>query len=163
MGKEEKMEAIYRQFFTTMSQFHKLRISELLPDMTKVDFMTLMEISHLNCGEEKKKVTTSVLAEKMQAKPSAISRTLKGLEEKGLIERSVNRADRRNTYVELTEQGKQVIKDCKSDLDEVMLAVYAKMEPEDIRRLIGYLNEIYLIAKEEIELRIKKKRKETGR
>lgn len=65
--------------------------------------------------------------------------------------------------MELTEQGKQVIKDCKSDLDEVMLAVFAKMEPEDIRRLIGYLNEIYLIAKEEIELRIKKKRKETGR
>lgn len=163
MGKEEEMESIYRQFFTTMFQFHKLRISELLPDMTKVDFMTLMEISHLSCGEEKKKVTTSVLAEKMQVKPSAVSRTMKGLEEKGLIERSVNRADRRNTYVELTEQGKRVIKECKSDLDEVMLTVFAKMGPEDIRRLIGYLDEIYLITKEEIELRIKKKRKETGR
>ncbi|MBO5523769.1 MAG: winged helix DNA-binding protein, partial [Roseburia sp.] len=82
---------------------------------------------------------------------------MKGLEEKGLIERSVNRADRRNTYVELTEHGKRVMKECKSDLDEVMLAVFAKMGPEDIRRLIGYLDEIYLIAKEEIELRIKKK------
>jgi len=151
------MEAIYRQFFTAMSQFHKLRIRELLPDMTKVDCMTLMEISNLDCAEGEKKVTTSVLAEKMQAKPSAVSRTLKNLEEKGLIERSVNRADRRNTYVELTEQGKQVLEECKSGINEVMHAVFAKMDQEDIKRLIGYLDEIYLITKEEIELRIKKK------
>lgn len=150
------MEETYRKFFTAMSRFHRLRFRELLPDMTKVDCITLMEISHLNCGEEKKKVTTSVLAEKMQAKPSAVSRTLKGLEEKGLIERSVNRLDRRNTYVELTEQGKRVIEECKNGLNEVMQAVFARMEPGDIDRLIGYLDEIYLIVKEEIELRIKK-------
>ena len=34
-----------------------------------------------------------------------MSRTLRGLEEKGYVERSVDKKDRRNTYISLTEKG----------------------------------------------------------
>ena len=37
--------------------------------------------------------------------PPAVSRTLRGLEEKGYVERSADKKDRRNTYISLTEQG----------------------------------------------------------
>ena len=118
------MDAIYRNLFTTMSQFHKLRFGDLFPDMTKADGATLMAIAHFNCGQEKK-ITTSGLAERMQVKSSAISRTLKNLEEKGLVERTVNKADRRNTYVELTEKGNVTLKECKKTVDELMEAVFS--------------------------------------
>lgn len=154
------MDAIYRQFFTTMSQFHKLRLRDLLPDMTKMDCMTLMTIAHSNCGKEEGGITTSGLAERMQVKSSAISRTLKGLEEKGLIERTVNKADRRNTYVELTEQGKLVLAECKNTMDELAKAIFSQMKPEDIKQMIGYLDELYRIAKNEIEIRSNKKERE---
>ena len=150
------MDAIYRRLFTTMSQFHKLRFGDLFPDMTKMDSMTLMAIAQFNCNEERK-ITTSGLAERMQVQPSAISRTLRNLEEKGFIERTINKADRRNTYVELTEQGNVVLKECKNTVDELLEAVFSKMQREDMERLITYLDELQRITKTEIEIRSQKK------
>lgn len=153
------MDAVYRSLFTTMSQFHKLRFGDLFPGMTKMDGATLMTIAHFNC-EKNRKITTSGLAEEMQVKSSAISRTLKNLEEKGLIERTVNKADRRNTYVELTERGNVVLKECKNTVDELMEAVFTRMKQEDVEELIKYLEELYQITRTEIEIRLQEKRKE---
>ena len=47
--------------------------------------------------------------------PSAISRTLKGLEERGYVERNINKNDRRNTYVELTAAGRTSDRGSKAD------------------------------------------------
>ena len=150
------MDAIYRRLFMTMSQLHKLRFGDLFPDMTKMDGMTLMAIARANCAQNEK-ITTSGLAEEMQVKPSAISRTLKNLEEKGLVERTVNKADRRNTYVELTERGNVALKECKNTVDELMEAVFAKMRQEDVEQLTNYLDELFQITRTEIEIRLQKK------
>ncbi len=151
------MEIVYRRFFSSISQFHKLRFGDLFPDMTKMDGMTLLTIAHFNCEHGEERITTSKLAGAMKTKASAISRTLKNLEEKGLIERTVNQADRRNTYVELTDQGRKVLEECKRMFDEVLEASLSKMSSEDMERLIGYLDELYRITEEEIESRKKKK------
>lgn len=54
---------------------------------------------------ENGKITSSELAAKTKTLPPAVSRTLRGLEEKGYVERSVDKKDRRNTYISLTEKG----------------------------------------------------------
>ena len=87
----------FEELFKAMHQFHKLRLGDIMPDISGADFWTMRNI--MDKGEDGK-ITISELAKKTMVLPSAISRTLKRLEEKGYVERTVNKNDRRNTYVE---------------------------------------------------------------
>ena len=51
----------------------------------------------------------SDLQKKMEILPSALSRLLRGMEEKGLCVRSIDPKDRRSSYVSLTEAGQEYI------------------------------------------------------
>lgn len=145
---------LYGKFFSVMHQFHKLNMAEMFPaNLTKMDGITLMSIEHFNGEKTEEKITISELAEKIHTKSSAVSRTLKSLEEKGLVERQVNKADRRNTYVEVTGPGRDVMKECFEIMDDFSRAVIAKMNADDMERLVGYLDELYQVSKHEIELR----------
>lgn len=154
------MNELYGKLFSTMHQFQKLRIGDLFPEMTKGDCMTLMAIEHFNKEKETGILTVSELADKMHSKASSVSRTLKFLEDKGYIERSINKSDRRNTYVRLTEAGTVELKRCEEMMGDFAQAVIQRMDEEDMRRLIAYLDELYAVAKEEIQLRKVKNGKE---
>lgn len=153
------MSELHAELFSVMEQFHKLRIMDVFPEMTKSDCMMLLAVERLS---EKKgcSVTVSELAQKLHTKNSAVSRTLKNLEEQGLIERTVNRADRRNTCVSLTEKGKREQQKIGQTMQELGKAVVSQMDEEDIRKLTACLNEVYEIAKREIEKRSKKTQRE---
>ena len=99
------MDDLFTRFFFALYQFHKLHMGDLVPDITKLEGMTMAAIKH--CSGEKEELTVSELTAKLKAKGPAVSRTLKTLEDKGYIERDVNKADRRNTYVKLTASGEQ--------------------------------------------------------
>lgn len=147
------MNQIYEKFFGTMYQFHKLQYGALFPDITKVDVMTLMAIAQFKCKNPEEGYTISDLAKCMHTKSSAVSRTLKSLEDKGLIERNVNKADRRITYVDITEKGKETLEACKKTMDDFADAVITKMNERDMERLIEYLDELYQVSRMELELR----------
>ena len=98
------MDKLYEELFRSMNQFRKLKFSEMFPELCKTDFFVLCTI--MDKGENGQ-ITISELAARAKMLPPAISRTLKGLEERGYVERNVNKNDRRNTYVELTETGRQ--------------------------------------------------------
>ena len=61
--------------------------------------------------------------------------------------------DRRNVYVRVTEEGKEVLNECNRILSELLKSVTEKMGEEDMNRLIGYLNKLEQIAELEIEKR----------
>ncbi len=151
------MEELYGQFFDAMDHIRKIRIGDLFPDMTKADGMTLMAIRHFNKEKAEDILTVSELAERLHTQPSAVSRTLKSLEERGMIERTVNRADRRNTYVTLSEYGKKTSAEIERAMGDFAQAVLSRMNKEDLSRLVAYLNELYQVAVEEIETRKNRK------
>ena len=99
------MGTTYEELFRAMSQFRKLKFSDMFPNISRAEFFTMSMI--MDKGENGK-ITISELATKAHVLPPAMSRTLRGLENKGYVERNVNKQDRRNTYVELTEQGKKI-------------------------------------------------------
>lgn len=78
------MEELYAGLFRAMNRFGKLRIGELFSDMTKSDGMMLWAISQLNQEKNNGRATVSELAEKLHTQNSAVSRTLKNLEDHGL-------------------------------------------------------------------------------
>ena len=89
----------------------------------------------------------------MRVAAPAVSRTLRSLEEKNYVERMVCEGDRRNVYVRVTEEGKEILNECNRILSELLKSVTEKMGEEDMNRLIGYLNKLEQTAELEIEKR----------
>lgn len=153
----ETRDDLYEDLFRAMNQFHKLKFSDMMQNMSKADFIVMNVI--MNKGKEDK-MTISELAAIARMLPSAISRTLKGLEEKGYVERTINKQDRRNTYVELTEEGKKQTREVRQVMRDFGKTVMAKLDEHEVNELILFLNNIYSIAEKEIEARKIKDRKE---
>lgn len=153
------MNEISEKLFAAMHQFKRLKVGKLFPQINNADCMTLAAIEHLRTHMDGK-LTVTELSAHMKNKMSAVSRSLKNLEDRGYIERTVNKTDRRNTYITLTDAGKREIKEIQDTINEFTEAVFSKMNEEDMCRLLEYLNQLYVIAEEEIELRSKTIRKE---
>ena len=151
------MNKLYEEMFRAMNQFRKLKFAEMFPELCKTDFFVMCTI--MDKGDNGQ-ITISELASRAKMLPSAISRTLKGLEERGYVERNVNKNDRRNTYVELTDAGKLVTEEARQTMAEFGKSVMAQVDEEDMKRLISYLDNIYRIAEKEIETRKWQDRKE---
>lgn len=147
------MDDLFTRFFSALYQFHKLHMGDLVPDITKLEGMTMAAIKHCSVKKGKEGLTVSELTAKMKAKGPAVSRTLKTLEDKGYIERNVNKADRRNTYVKLTVSGEQKQEECEQVMNSFAHAVISKIDRDDMEQLIDCLNELYEASREEIEER----------
>ena len=154
------MEELYAGLFRAMNRFRKLRIGDLFSDMTKSDGMMLWAISQLNREKGDGRATVSELAEKLHTKNSAVSRTLKNLEDHGWICRMTDPKDRRNTCVVLTESGEAMQQNMTCTMQEFGRAVISQVDEQDLKKLILCLDEIYDIAAEEIEKRSMRNRKE---
>ena len=150
------MDELYGEFFRAMHQFRKLNVASILPDISQSEFAAMNEI--MDKGEDGK-ITISELACKSKVHPSAISRTLHGLEEKGYIERSIDKKDRRNICVELTDRGESVVIEARQIMCDYGKSVVDHLKPKELERLIAYMDKIYSVAELEIETRKWKDRK----
>lgn len=153
------MQGCGNEIFSIFNRFHHLKISSILPGVSSVEMGTLKTIEH--CRKEKEmdtkvtdaKVTVSEVVRYMRVAAPAVSRTLRSLEEKNYVERMVCEGDRRNVYVRVTEEGKEILNECNRILSELLKSVTEKMGEEDMNRLIGYLNKLEQTAELEIEKR----------
>ena len=125
-------------------------IEKFLSRRHRTDFFVMCTI--MDKGENGK-ITISELASRAKMLPSAISRTLKGLEERGYVERNINKNDRRNTYVELTAEGERLTEEARQIMADFGKSVMSQVDEADMKHLISYLDNIYHIAEKEIEAR----------
>ena len=116
------MQKEYAELFSAFTQFRKLHMSDLFPNMNHSEFATLMHIG----GEEKVKVST--LSERMRINITAVSRTLKVLEKKNYIQRTVSAQDRRITYVELTPEGAEVLAEAEETMNTFTAKVLSSLK-----------------------------------
>lgn len=130
------MDDLFTRFFSALYQFHKLHMGDLVPDITKLEGITMAAIKHCSGEKGKEELTVSELTAKLKAKGPAVSRTLKTLEDKGYIERDVNKADRRNTYVKLTASGEQKQEECEQIMSSFAHASHLKIDRDDMEQLI---------------------------
>ena len=146
----ENMKAAFEKLFRAVHQFKKLNVSDLVPGLSSSEFSVMGAI--LQMGENGK-ITSSELAAKTKTLPPAVSRTLRGLEEKGYVERSVDKKDRRNTYISLTEKGWKKGEEVRDRMQDFGCSVMSQLKEEDIDQLVAYLDRIYEIAEKEIDTR----------
>ena len=136
------MKDAFEKLFRAVHQFKKLNVSDLIPGLSSSEFSVMGAI--LQMGENGK-ITSS--------EPPAVSRTLRGLEEKGYVERSVDKKDRRNTYISLTEKGWKKGEEVRDRMQDFGCSVMSQLKEEDIDQLVAYLDRIYEIAEKEIDTR----------
>lgn len=143
-------------FFNTMMAFKKLNISSMLPEITHGDHVLLYRISCLeDSGQGKVKVSQVVRS--MGCPPPAVSRGLRSLDNKGYITRTVDETDRRNTFVALTEEGKEALTEANSIIEEFADAVFSNMGEDNMEKLITQFQRFVDVSREEIEKRKYKK------
>lgn len=128
--------------------FRKLRLVSVFPGISFSEFATLSAIEHFD-GTGSVKI--SKIAEVLDVAAPAVSRTLRGLEGRGYVLRSIDRSDRRNIYVEITLEGSSILKETEQILGNIYENVYNKMGAEAMEQLAEGLENFYSLCKEEIE------------
>ena len=112
-----------------------------------------MHIGGANKCLNEEKVKVSTLSERMRINITAVSRTLKVLEKKNYIQRTVSAQDRRITYVELTPE---VLAEAEETMNTFTAKVLSSLKKEDVIRLTALMNQLYEASEAEIEKRKKK-------
>lgn len=149
------------ELFRIMHAFKRLNIGSMLPDkITQGEFGIMSMIRYAKPVEGRESITVSDIVSHTHLAPPAVSRSLKSLEEKGCIVRTVDKKDRRNTYVSLTEKGTSYIEECGEIMRDFSDAVFGGLGEENLEQLISYMKKILELSEREIAKRNYKTRKD---
>ncbi len=80
--------------------------------------------------------TVAELASNLNVSVPAISRTLKNLEAKEYVQRTVNNTDRRIVHISLTKKGEQCISSHFKAVSEVLDKVLARFTDEELKTML---------------------------
>lgn len=149
------MRAERQEFFNIMDSFRKLNISSMLPEISHGEFGILKMIEccsrHSQSGENGVKI--SYIVKEMCVPPPAVSRALRSLESKAMVERKVDPSDRRNTFVMLTAKGRETLTEVENIMEDFSDAVVGNLGDETMQKLNRYLRALLETSKTEIEKR----------
>mgnify|MGYP002799145242 FL=1 len=158
---------LQKKFLRTMERMRKLNMSRKTSSISKNEF-TILGILGAGQPEEgalaedacfgeispKKQseygLRVSELAALMRISPPSVSRTLKSMTEKGYIFQRTDRSDRRNSYVYLTEAGKQRMESHKEHMDHFTMKVFERMGFDSVEQLLLLLNQMIDIMEDEL-------------
>lgn len=144
---------IRKKTLVAMHRCRRLDIFGLISTLTRSEFLTLEVVKEKSAKEPHDGVYVSELAEKLSVSTPAVSRMLRSMEESGLIERRVDKLDRRNTRVFATSKGFEASTKVCHQLDDLLNSVIDKMGEEDMLALIKQWNRMLSIAEDEVEKR----------
>ena len=96
-------------------------------------------------------VYVSQLTQCSYVSPPAVSRTLRRLEGKGLVQRRTDPKDRRTAYVVLTEEGQALLTASRQELRLLALRVVERMGGDDLQVLTKQLDRLTEAVLEERE------------
>ena len=107
------------------------------------EFLMLQLIHHHREEEPQAKgVYVSQLTRHAHASKPAVSRTLRHLEDKGLLRRQTDPEDRRTTYVMLTAEGERLLEQCRIQTRELARRVARRMGEDELRALTEQLDRL---------------------
>lgn len=119
-------------FMNSMHRMKRINCFDMISGMTKSEVILLKEII---AGEDGTR-TVSDLQCCVKMHPTAVSRLLNSLEEKGYIERTSRKGNRRVTDVKATALGKEVDAKNKNMLHEYWNDVFAAIPDEDLDNML---------------------------
>ena len=118
--------------------------------LSKAEFFAL-EYTHAYRDENPGNMGISVskLAEKLAISAPAVSRTLRELEDRGLIDRADDKEDRRTTYLTLTEKGESIRLECWNRMRRLSSTMVSRLGKEHLGQLAMLLDQFLDVWQEE--------------
>ena len=89
----------------------------------------------LSLIRENEPVGQKELVELLDIRPSSLSELLKKLEEKGLVSRAQDEADKRNVVVSLTEEGRSLAEQAEQGRDALEAKVFDALSEDELHQL----------------------------
>src|SRR5574344_117815 len=122
-------------------QLKRVSHSLIIENLTHREYFTLdllIRLKENTCTNEG--IYVSTLASMLKVSMPQASRLLKSMEEKEYIARVIDKNDRRNTYVSVTELGIQKRNRAKIEMDDYVGRVIEHMGRDNIRQMIDLIN-----------------------
>lgn len=102
-------------------------------------------------NSKSKEVSLARLREKIKLAPSTVTPILNSLESKRLIERVIDKEDRRNIYIKLSKEGKKFTKEAHKELEDMVHDYIEYMGQKDINEFIRLTKKTEKFLKERKE------------
>lgn len=127
----------YVPFFRNMHDICGSGIFDKTTDITPSE-MALCYNIYMHTHQAKETApTVAETASAMNVSVPAISRTLKNLEAKEYLQRTVNSSDRRIVHISLTEKGEQVLLKNLRIISEIMDRVLTQFSDEELHTMLA--------------------------
>lgn len=136
-ARADAVRALEAEFGELITHFRRIimeNANRVSPGMLPGAYKTLTTIAR--CGE----VTASALAERMLIDKSQVSRTVRELEDLGLIERTPDPNDGRSSLLRLTESGTERLADARLPQEGMLMRSLEAWSIEDIGSLSRLLH-----------------------
>ena len=136
------MQSESERLFDAVNRIKRLHIGQhmgLLPGSELVILKTVRDIQQ-SSGHAP---GVSEVAQQLAVSPPAISRKLKTLREKQLIDTIVDETDRRNVCLRVTEQGSLAVKKSMEEVGAFWERVLRRLTPDETAQFYQLLQKIY--------------------
>ncbi len=139
-------------FLEILHELARLNLSSTLHAVTQGEFFLLSIIRRFGDYVENRanSVNVSRLAVALEVSPASVSRTLRGLESRGYLERVTDAENRRNTYVKLTEKGRSLFLKENELVAKLAGRVFNRMGEENMHTLRSLSEQLHGILEEEL-------------
>ena len=145
----------HMKFVNVMHKFRSNNHLDKAIGMKKSEYIMLLKVE--STIAEFGTATVSQISEAMKMTNAAASKTIGFLEDNGYIEKKVNKEDKRQVHIELTQKGKEKFLYIKHEMDDFTQAVFDKFGKENADKLLELMEKMYEITSKEIKKRTQKR------
>ncbi|WP_405373632.1 MULTISPECIES: MarR family winged helix-turn-helix transcriptional regulator [unclassified Microbacterium] len=136
-ARRDAVRALEDEFSTLVGSFRR-RLAEnadrLSPGMLPGAYKVFTTISRLGS------TTLSALSEALMADKGQMSRTVRELEDLGLVERTTDPTDKRSSLLSVTEHGRTKLADARTPTENLLVSALADWDLDDIQSLSRLLH-----------------------
>lgn len=145
---KEKMD----EFVHVVNQYRMLFSRQSPFELSKNEFIILHAVSQLQGKRENGQVcgtTMTAITDLLRCSKPAVSKSVRLVEEKGLIERRTDEKDRRNVYIVLSPEGEAVFIRLRDQMLQMLQRIGDKMGEDDMEEMTRLLAKFYAILEQE--------------
>lgn len=136
------------QLMRTVFQFKKLTgagfgmdSAENKGDINMTELVLMKGISD-NSADSENNIGLPDIREYLSISKAAVSQMLGSLEKKGYINRDIDKNNRRNLIVTLTQKGRELLSHKEKQFDDKLEKIMAGLGEDDVKQLISIINRL---------------------
>ena len=127
------------EMFRRTDRMHRSVFEKHTTELFDIHFSQHITLMHISRNEN---ITQKMIAEHFHISPAAVAVTLKKLEAKGLVTRSISDKDCRCNQIKITDEGKRMVNETHKLFTDIDYAMFEGLSEAEMDVFIGCLEKI---------------------